>query len=89
MLVWCSGHVVVVLLVAAFSTAPARTELIGLYEDTDLLEILDSTNFNDKVLQGNTSYVIEFYNSFCGHCIRFSTPWKGFGIQVYGNKLFI
>ncbi|XP_060875280.1 sulfhydryl oxidase 2-like [Metopolophium dirhodum] len=89
MLIWCSGHVVVVLLVAALSTAPACTELIGLYEDSDLLEILDSTNFNDKVLQGNTSYVIEFYNAFCGHCIRFSTPWKGFGIQVYGWRNYV
>ncbi|CAI6363615.1 unnamed protein product [Macrosiphum euphorbiae] len=89
MLVWCSGHVVVVLLVAALSTAPACTERIGLYEDTDLLEILDSTNFNDKVLQGNTSFVVEFYNAFCGHCIRFSTPWKGFGIQIYGWRNYV
>lgn len=81
----CSVYVVAALLVVALSIAPVCSELIGLYEDTDLMEILDNTNFNEKVLQGNTSYVIEFYNAFCGHCIRFSTPWKGFGIQVYGN----
>lgn len=81
----CNVYVVATLLVVVLSTAPVCLELIGLYEDTDLMEILDNTNFNEKVLQGNTSYVIEFYNAFCGHCIRFSTPWKGFGIQVYGN----
>ncbi|XP_060850928.1 sulfhydryl oxidase 1-like [Rhopalosiphum padi] len=84
-----SGRLVVVLLIAALNTGPACTELIGLYEDTDLMEILDKTNFNDKVLQGNTSYVIEFYNAFCGHCIRFSTPWKGLGIQVYGWRNYV
>ncbi|CAH1736277.1 sulfhydryl oxidase 1-like [Aphis gossypii] len=85
----CSVYVVAALLVVALSTAPVCSELIGLYEDTDLMEILDNTNFNEKVLQGNTSYVIEFYNAFCGHCIRFSTPWKGFGIQVYGWRNYV
>lgn len=67
---------------------PIHGERIGLYEDTDLIEILDNTNFNNKVVLGNTSFVIEFYNAFCGHCIRFSVPWKEFGLQVYGNNLF-
>lgn len=79
----------VALLVAVLSTAPACSELVGLYEDSDMMEILNKTNFNEKVLQGNTSYVIEFYNAFCGHCIRFSAPWKEFGIQVYGWRNYV
>lgn len=60
----------------------------GLYEESDLMEILDNNNFHQKVVEGNTSYVVEFYNAFCGHCIRFSTPWKEFGVEVYGKQLF-
>lgn len=52
------------------------------------MEILDNDNFHQKVVEGNTSYVVEFYNAFCGHCIRFSTPWKEFGIEIYGKQLF-
>lgn len=80
-------HLVLVAVVAA-SIALTHGERVGLYEDSDLMEILDSTNFNEKVVQGNTSYVIEFYNAFCGHCIRFAVPWKEFGLQVYGNQSF-
>lgn len=77
--------VAVVLSVVVASIVPIYGERIGLYEDSDLMEILDSTNFYEKVIQGNTSYVIEFYNAFCGHCIRFAVPWKEFGLQVYGT----
>lgn len=88
MVVLEGGFVKVVLLFSVFSVVPICSTRVGLYEDSDLVEILDSSNFNEKVLSENTSYVIEFYNAFCGHCIRFSSPWKEFALQVYGNKLF-
>lgn len=62
---------------------------VGLYDETDLVEILDYTNFNKKVLESTTSYVIEFYNVYCGHCIRFSGPWKEFALEIHGNHLFV
>lgn len=76
------------LLVAVISIAPppARGTRVGLYEDTDFLDILDGTNFNEMVTKANTSYVIEFYNAYCGHCIRYAATWKEFGLQVYGNN---
>lgn len=89
MFVRCSWSVVIALVLVALGSVPTRGNRVGLYEDSDLMEILDSTNFEEQVVEGNTSFVVEFYNSFCGHCIRFSTPWKEFGIQVYGKRLLI
>lgn len=76
------------LLAVALGLASIHAERIGLYEDTDLMEILDVNNFNDKVVLGNTSYVVEFYNAFCGHCMRFAAPYKEFGLEVYGKNDF-
>lgn len=88
MFVRCSWSVAIALVMVVLGSAPpTHGNRVGLYEDSDLMEILDSTNFEEKVVEGNTSFVVEFYNSFCGHCIRFSTPWKEFGIQVYGKQL--
>ncbi|VVC24952.1 Thioredoxin domain,ERV/ALR sulfhydryl oxidase domain,Thioredoxin, conserved site,Thioredoxin-like fold [Cinara cedri] len=79
----------VALFAVTFSVTPILTERIGLYEDTDLMEILDVNNFYDKVINGNTSFVVEFYNAFCGHCMRFATPYKEFGLQVYGWRKYV
>lgn len=89
MFVRCSWSVVITLVLVALYSVPTHEDRIGLYEDSDLLEILDSTNFEDKVVKGNTSFVVEFYNSFCGHCIRFSSTWKEFGIQVYSKHILL
>jgi len=79
----------VAILIATLSVPCAYGERFGLYEESDLLEILDNSNFNDKVVGSNTAHVVEFYNAFCGHCIRFSALWKEFGLQVYGNKSLV
>jgi len=81
--------IAVVLCATALGIQPSYGELVGLYEESDLVEILDSNNFNAKVIESDTAYVIQFYNAFCGHCIRFSTSWKEFAIQIYGWRQFV
>lgn len=89
MLMCGRGYISVAVFVVTSTVMLTYGEQFGLYKESDLLEILDSSNFNNKVVGSNVAYVIEFYNAFCGHCIRFSIPWKEFGLQVYGNTLFV
>lgn len=90
MLTHSNGLVKVVLFAAVVTLCVVSTEeeRVGLYEDTDLVEILDSSNFHEKLYKSNTSYVIEFYNAYCGHCIKFTVPWKKFALEVYGKNLY-
>ncbi|XP_050519822.1 sulfhydryl oxidase 2-like [Daktulosphaira vitifoliae] len=72
----------IVFIVSILSFQIVQGAVIGLYDETDDLVILDSNNFNNTLINGNISYVIEFYNAYCGHCIRFASTWKEFGLEV-------
>lgn len=59
------------------------TEL-GLYNHTDKVKILNDINFNEEVLQRNRSILVEFYNSYCGHCKRFAPIYKQLADRLFG-----
>ncbi|XP_014246729.1 sulfhydryl oxidase 2-like [Cimex lectularius] len=48
----------------------------GLYQNFSQLIPLNSDNFDEEVYRSRTSWLIEFYNSWCGDCHRFSPTWK-------------
>uniref|UniRef100_A0A8D9EMZ1 Sulfhydryl oxidase n=1 Tax=Cacopsylla melanoneura TaxID=428564 RepID=A0A8D9EMZ1_9HEMI len=54
----------------------------GLYEDSDKVFVLGSQNFEENVLGSSSAWLVEFYNSWCGHCIQFAPTWKDFGASV-------
>ncbi|XP_051172729.1 sulfhydryl oxidase 2-like [Leptopilina boulardi] len=62
------------------ATVEPRTE--GLYNTNDHVVILNNTNFDSNVYNSNTSWLIEFYSQWCGHCQRFAPTWKVFGKNV-------
>ncbi|XP_015930063.1 sulfhydryl oxidase 1 isoform X2 [Parasteatoda tepidariorum] len=49
-----------------------------LYSAEDPLWELNSSNFESLVYGKDHAWIIQFYNSWCGHCIRFSFFWKLF-----------
>ncbi|XP_054720800.1 sulfhydryl oxidase 1-like [Uloborus diversus] len=51
---------------------------ISLYSPEDPLWELDGTNFERIVLGKSNAWIIEFYNNWCGHCIRYAPTWKEF-----------
>ncbi|XP_050427195.1 sulfhydryl oxidase 2 [Adelges cooleyi] len=76
-------------LILALVTRPIDGAAIGLYDESDYLVVLDNHNFNDTLVKGNISYVIEFYNAYCGHCIRFASTWKEFGLEIKDWKNYV
>ncbi|KAK4314016.1 hypothetical protein Pmani_014679 [Petrolisthes manimaculis] len=54
----------------------------SLYNNSDTVVILDVTNFTSIVHNTENAWIIEFYNSWCGHCISFAPIWKEFGKDV-------
>ncbi|XP_037789545.1 sulfhydryl oxidase 2-like isoform X1 [Penaeus monodon] len=55
----------------------------SLYNSTDELVILDHNNFHSTILGTENAWVVEFYNSWCGHCINFAPTWKLFAKDVW------
>lgn len=54
----------------------------GLYSKSDNVEILTKQNFDTKVYRQNHSLLIQFYNSYCGHCRAFYPKYKALGSQI-------
>lgn len=57
----------------------------GLYSPTDKVAILTADNFNENVYNSSSAWLVQFYNSWCGHCIKFSPVWKQLGADVYSE----
>ncbi|KAK3088144.1 hypothetical protein FSP39_015352 [Pinctada imbricata] len=56
----------------------------GLYSDSDDVFILTSDNFYENVLKSEKIWNIEFYNSWCGHCIHFAPTYKELATDTKG-----
>lgn len=54
----------------------------GLYSSKDDVEILDVKNFKNEIYGNPRAWLVEFYNSWCGHCQRFAPSWKDFASDI-------
>jgi len=54
----------------------------GLYNASDDVVILNATNFKTSVYESTRSWLVEFYNSWCGFCYRFAPTWKALASDV-------
>ncbi|XP_053624764.1 sulfhydryl oxidase 1-like isoform X2 [Plodia interpunctella] len=53
----------------------------GLYSKSDHVVILTQRNFERKVYGKKHATVIQFYNSFCGHCRAFAPKYKSMALD--------
>lgn len=59
------------------------TSILGdLYKSSDHVIILNNKNFYQELLGTSNGWIVEFYNSWCGHCIGFAPTWKKFSSEV-------
>lgn len=59
----------------------------GLYHGFNEITELGGTNFKKIVYNEEKEklWVVEFYNSWCGHCHRFAPTWKALAVDIYGK----
>ncbi|EDW01757.1 sulfhydryl oxidase 1 [Drosophila grimshawi] len=60
-----------------------QDELLGLYDGKDKVVKLNVNNFNETVLEQNRGSLVEFYNTYCGHCRRFAPVYKKLAEQLH------
>eukprot|EP00092_Neocalanus_flemingeri_P007794 GFUD01008415.1.p1 GENE.GFUD01008415.1~~GFUD01008415.1.p1 ORF type:complete len:681 (-),score=161.46 GFUD01008415.1:240-2282(-) len=54
-----------------------------LYNQDDKILILNSKNFQPNICSSSKAWVVEFYSSWCGHCIHFAPTFKEFATDVF------
>lgn len=64
-------------------TSRGSTTPTGLYSSEDKVAQLTTYNFNENVYNSSSAWVVQFYNSWCGHCIKFSPIWKELAANIY------
>ncbi|XP_034255222.1 sulfhydryl oxidase 2-like isoform X2 [Thrips palmi] len=67
--------------------AKSMTDVItsqGLYTTADKVAILNVTTFESTVLGKDVAWLVEFYNTWCGHCQRYAPIWREFAADVAG-----
>ncbi|KAI9541763.1 hypothetical protein NQZ68_027127 [Dissostichus eleginoides] len=53
-----------------------------LYTEEDPLVILSGGSFSPSVTNSSSAWFIQFYSSWCGHCIQYSETWKNLARDV-------
>lgn len=64
-----------------------------LYSSSDIgITLINYSNFTQTILKSDSAWMVEFYSSWCGHCIRFAPIFKDLGQTVSGEfvmKIFV
>lgn len=55
----------------------------GLYTEVDKIVVLNNTNFQPMVCGSQKAWLVEFYSSWCGHCIHFAPVFKELAAEVF------
>lgn len=54
----------------------------GLYNSDGYVTVLDDDSFARTVYGSSNAWMVEFYNSWCGHCVRFAPTWKKIAADI-------
>jgi len=55
-----------------------------LYSDEDDVISLNVTSFNRTVLGTSNAWLVEFFSSWCGHCVRYAPLYKQLATDIKG-----
>lgn len=59
----------------------------GLYDKEDKIVVFNATNIKNEVYGTNNAWLVEFYNSYCGHCLKYAPIWKSLAANLYGELI--
>ena len=57
----------------------------GLYTVSDQILLLTPQNVNSVLINSTAAVVVEFYASWCGHCVHFSPIYKSLARDIKGS----
>ncbi|XP_051950459.1 sulfhydryl oxidase 1-like [Xyrauchen texanus] len=72
---------VLFILISLISFLPSAVEA-GLYTASDQIIILSPDNVNTVLFNSKAALLVEFYATWCGHCIAFSPVWKSLARDI-------
>ncbi|XP_050046972.1 sulfhydryl oxidase 1-like isoform X1 [Dermacentor andersoni] len=61
----------------------------SLYDPSMPLQVLNTLTFHKVILNKENAWLVQFYNHWCGHCIKFSPIFKAFANDIAGWKAVI
>ena len=64
-------------------------ESMKLYKDTDPVVQMTVVDFKTTIVETANAWLIEFYSSWCGHCIDFAPTFIELANDVKGKSSFI
>lgn len=64
-----------------------RGQATRLYTEEDPVVILSSDNLKRTLQNSSSAWLLQFYSSWCGHCIQYSPTWKALAGDVKGNNI--
>lgn len=56
----------------------------GLYTASDQIIVLSPDNVDSVLFSSSAALVVEFYATWCGHCVAFSPVWKSLARDIKG-----
>ncbi|XP_067846836.1 sulfhydryl oxidase 1 [Heptranchias perlo] len=77
-----SDAVLVSLAAISLLVTPAALTRAGLYTHADQVTLLDPDNFGGILYNSSNAWLVEFYASWCGHCIDFAPLWKSLASDI-------
>ncbi|XP_061117106.1 sulfhydryl oxidase 2 [Conger conger] len=60
----------------------SRTQATRLYSSEDPVTILTSDTVKESLHNSSSAWLVQFYSSWCGHCIQYSPTWKALAGDV-------
>lgn len=73
------------IIASVFVILSAPTQAGRLYTENDPVTILTSDTLKQTVRNSTTAWLVQFYSSWCGHCIQYSPTWKALAGDVKGR----
>ena len=79
------------LLLSLMTSSSLQHSLGGtpLYSEHDKIVLLNTTNFQSTICSSSRAWLVEFYSSWCGHCIHFAPTFKELAADVHGEDTFV
>ncbi|XP_036891225.1 sulfhydryl oxidase 1 isoform X1 [Sturnira hondurensis] len=78
----CSGPLLLLLLLLLAVPGADAAPRSALYSPSDPLTLLQADTVRRTVLDSRSAWAVEFFASWCGHCIAFAPTWKALANDV-------